>query len=178
MGTNYLETIKSSLIQYINNCDSYWESSVASKKAETKLENDIKKLDNTIKAVNDFNQLIALIKEYNEVEISVNSAQRSLNNLKISPEFITPIKEASTKRKKSLMKPIAEKPIADSFYYFNEIIEKGSARKFELKNKIIFTYGVIKSSSSIKSNYVSDVTNNNKTCIKVNPYELINATNN
>lgn len=178
MGTNYLETIKSSLIQYINNCDSYWESSVASKKAETKLENDIKKLDNTIKTVNDFNQLIALIKEYNEVEISVNSAQRSLNNLKISPEFITPIKEASTKRKKSLMKPIAEKPIADSFYYFNEIIEKGSARKFELKNKIIFTYGVIKSSSSIKSNYVSDVTNNNKTCIKVNPYELINATNN
>ena len=173
MGTNYLETIKSSLIQYINNCDSYWESSVASKKAETKLENDIKKLDNTIKTVNDFNQLIALIKEYNEVEISVNSAQRSLNNLKISPEFITPIKEASTKRKKSLMKPIA-----DSFYYFNEIIEKGSARKFELKNKIIFTYGVIKSSSSIKSNYVSDVTNNNKTCIKVNPYELINATNN
>lgn len=171
MGTNYLETIKSSLIQYINNCDSYWESSVASRKTKVKLENDIKKLDQTIKTVAGLNQLIDLINEYNEVEMSINSAQKNLNNLKTNSAEM-PMNSSSSSRKHSLITPLS-----DSIDYFTKVIQDGAAKKFELRNKINFLYKVIKNYSTIQFNYDSNIIGNIKTCIKVNTYELINATN-
>lgn len=171
MGTNYLETIKSSLIQYINNCDSYWESSVASRKTKVKLENDIKKLDQTIKTVAGLNQLIDLINEYNEVEMSINSAQKNLNNLKTNGAEM-PMNSSSSSRKHSLITPLS-----DSIDYFTKVIQDGAAKKFELRNKINFLYKVIKNYSTIQFNYDSNIIGNIKTCIKVNTYELINATN-
>ncbi len=171
MGTNYLETIKSSLIQYINNCDSYWESSVASRKTKAKLENDIKKIDQTIKTVTGLNQLIDLINEYNEVEMSINSAQKNLNNLKTNGAEM-PMNSSSSSRKHSLITPLS-----DSIDYFTKVIQDGAAKKFELRNKINFLYKVIKNYSTIQFNYDSNIIGNIKTCIKVNTYELINATN-
>ncbi len=170
MGTNYLETIKSSLIQYINNCDSYWESSVASRKTKAKLENDIKKIDQTIKTVTGLNQLIDLINEYNEVEMSINSAQKNLNNLKTNGAEM-PMNSSSSSRKHSLITPLS-----DSIDYFTKVIQDGAAKKFELRNKINFLYKVIKNYSTIQFNYDSNIIGNIKTCIKVNTYELINAT--
>lgn len=170
MGTNYLETIKSSLIQYINNCDSYWESSVASRKTKAKLENDIKKIDQTIKTVTGLNQLIDLINEYNEVEMSINSAQKNLNNLKTNGAEMS-MNSSSSSRKHSLITPLS-----DSIDYFTKVIQDGAAKKFELRNKINFLYKVIKNYSTIQFNYDSNIIGNIKTCIKVNTYELINAT--
>lgn len=192
MKTNYLEAIKTCLIQYLNACESYWESSVASKKARVKLENDISKLNKNIKTVTELNKLVGLIKEYNETEIDVVSAQRSLNNLKVNSDTIKITKEEMLE-KTSLIKntsdilntditsairkePLA-KDLSDVFNYFTETIAKGNAKKFELKNKIFFTYELIKNGSSTKVDYNPNVTSNINTCIKINTYELISATN-